>query len=192
MAIKTKKISDLSTISTSESVILGMNGTTTGKIPYSSIMSDVDTKINAALNEFVSSQAETEVVATIAEPAVSCEDFTIMGNKLEIAREKIESLSKELKESNSKFTNFYNRYTTTIKDIRTSVDSFAANSSAPSVTCDCSEKIAALEAKVAALEGFVQALQKDGYLTLAEIRKAATEACPICNHTHEEEQTSAE
>lgn len=48
--------------------------------------------------------------------------------------------------------------------------------------------IAALEVKVAALESFVQALQADGYLTLANIKKAAAEACPICTHTHEEEQ----
>ena len=39
--------------------------------------------------------------------------------------------------------------------------------------------IAALEAKVAALESFVKALQADGYLTLANIKKAAAEACPI-------------
>lgn len=50
--------------------------------------------------------------------------------------------------------------------------------------------ISALETKVAALEGFVQALQADGYLTLANIKKAAAEACPICTHTHEEEQSA--
>lgn len=48
--------------------------------------------------------------------------------------------------------------------------------------------IEALEAKVAALEGFVKSLQAEGYLTLANIKKAAAEACPICTHTHEEEQ----
>lgn len=37
----------------------------------------------------------------------------------------------------------------------------------------------ALDGKVAALEGFVKALQADGYLTLANIKKAAAEACPI-------------
>ena len=46
--------------------------------------------------------------------------------------------------------------------------------------------IEALEAKVEALEGFVKSLQADGYLTLANIKKAAAEACPICTHTHEE------
>lgn len=41
------------------------------------------------------------------------------------------------------------------------------------------ERISALETKVAALEGFVKALQAEGYLTLANIKKAAAEACPI-------------
>jgi hypothetical protein len=55
-----------------------------------------------------------------------------------------------------------------------------ASSPAPiSTGCDCAEKIAALEAKVAALEGFVKALQADGYLTLANIKKAAADACPV-------------
>lgn len=39
--------------------------------------------------------------------------------------------------------------------------------------------VSSLEAKVAALEGFVKALQADGYLTLANIKKAAADACPI-------------
>ena len=43
-----------------------------------------------------------------------------------------------------------------------------------------------LSEKITAIESFLKALQKDGYLTLAEIRKAAADACPICNHTHEE------
>lgn len=48
------------------------------------------------------------------------------------------------------------------------------------------QKVQELSEKVAALESFVHKLQKDGYLTLAEIRKAAAETCPICIHTHEE------
>lgn len=49
-------------------------------------------------------------------------------------------------------------------------------------------KVAELNERVAALEGFVKALQAEGYLTLANIKKAAADACPICTHTHEEEQ----
>ena len=186
MAIKTKKISDLSTISATDSVILGMNGSTTGKIPYSAIMDEVDGKIKMAMQEFVNTQPEPEV-ATIAEPAISPEEITVMGNKIESVREEVGSLSKSIKKTDEKFNTFYNRYTKTIEDMRTSIDGFSAPTS---TGCDCAEKIAALEAKVAALEGFVQALQKDGYLTLAEIRKAAADACPICNHTHEEEQSA--
>lgn len=51
-------------------------------------------------------------------------------------------------------------------------------------------EISDLKERVTKLEQFVQALQKDGYLTLAEIKKAAADACPICTHTHEEETTT--
>ena len=47
-----------------------------------------------------------------------------------------------------------------------------------------------IKEKSAKYEQFIQTLQKDGYLTLAEIKKAAADACPICNHTHEEEITT--
>lgn len=58
--------------------------------------------------------------------------------------------------------------------------SVISNTPAPvASSCDCGEKIAALEAKVAALEGFVKALQEEGYLTLAKIKQAAADACPI-------------
>lgn len=70
-----------------------------------------------------------------------------------------------------------------IDSIKESVSSLTSSiatiSSDNSKKCDCEEKIAALEAKVAALEGFVKALQEEGYLTLAKIKQAAAEACPI-------------
>jgi len=47
-----------------------------------------------------------------------------------------------------------------------------------------------LETKSSSYEKFIKELQKDGYLTLAEIKKAAADACPICTHTHEEENTT--
>lgn len=47
--------------------------------------------------------------------------------------------------------------------------------------------VQSFETRITALESFVQALQKDGYLTLKEIQRAAADACPICNHTHEEQ-----
>ena len=73
-------------------------------------------------------------------------------------------------------------------DIERIKESISSLSSSIATISSHEEKIAALEAKVAALEGFVQALQEEGYLTLAKIKQAAAEACPICTHTHEEEQ----
>ena len=75
-----------------------------------------------------------------------------------------------------------------IANCESKIAELEAKVATPAPSCDCAEKIAALEAKIAALEGFVQALQADGYLTLANIKKAAADACPICTHTHEEEQ----
>lgn len=46
-------------------------------------------------------------------------------------------------------------------------------------SCNCEAKIQELEAKCNAFEQFLKNLQKDGYLTLAEIKKAAAAACPI-------------
>ena len=55
----------------------------------------------------------------------------------------------------------------------------ATNEIVNSIKLLVDDKIAALEAKVAALEGFVQALQEEGYLTLAKIKQAAADACPV-------------
>lgn len=55
---------------------------------------------------------------------------------------------------------------------------------------DLTNRVTELETKSSSYEKFIQELQKDGYLTLAEIKKAAADACPICTHTHEEETTT--
>lgn len=76
----------------------------------------------------------------------------------------------------------------TIANCESKIAELEAKVATPAPSCNCAEKIAALESKIAALESFVQALQTDGYLTLANIKKFAADACPICTHTHEEEQ----
>lgn len=87
-----------------------------------------------------------------------------------------------LKESVSTIANL----TTDIETIKTDIEALKQSVSAIASTpapissgCDCEEKIAALTEKIAKLEGFVQALQKNSYLTLAEVKKAAAEACPV-------------
>jgi hypothetical protein len=130
MAIQTKKISELGTITNLEGEVyfLGTSGGVTGRISKS----DLETNI---LKEVKDSIAQiTEEIAAIKNTQTSL----------------IESV-------------------TTISNIPAPV----------AVECDCEEKITALTEKIAKLEGFVQALQKNSYLTLAEVKKAAAEACPI-------------
>lgn len=76
-------------------------------------------------------------------------------------------------------TNDTRKISNEVDVIKSQVSSIADTPATVSASCDCEEKIAALEAKVAALEGFVKALQEEGYLTLAKIKQAAVEACPI-------------
>lgn len=52
MAIKTKKISDLSSISSTGSYLLGINLGTTGKISYEDIMNDVENRIDIKLASY--------------------------------------------------------------------------------------------------------------------------------------------
>lgn len=123
-------------------------------------------------------------------------DFYVIGCKAgvtgkvatgEIYKEIENLITDKLKSRDASITSFR----TDVEGLKETVGTLS-NQPAPTaiVDCDCADKIATLEAKVAALEGFMQALQKDGYLTLKEIQKAAAEACPICNHTHEEEQAA--
>jgi uncharacterized phage infection (PIP) family protein YhgE len=130
MAIQTKKISELGTITNLEGEVyfLGTSGGVTGRISKS----DLETNI---LKEVKDSIAQiTEEIAAIKNTQTSLiESVTTISNK----------------------------------------------PSTVAVECDCEEKITALSDKIAKLEGFVQALQKNSYLTLAEVKKAAAEACPI-------------
>jgi uncharacterized phage infection (PIP) family protein YhgE len=130
MAIQTKKISELGSITNLEGEVyfLGTSAGVTGRISKSDLESNILKKINDSI-----AQINTEIAS--------------------------------------------------IKNTQTSlIESVTTISNQPStvaVECDCEEKITALTEKIAKLEGFVQALQKNSYLTLAEVKKAAAEACPI-------------
>lgn len=175
MATKIKKISDLDIIRVNNSTkletcnFIANDGILTGKISGKDIVAIV----NSIVSSNNTAEAKLEEIKTLVnsidvETKAVKSSVTTNASKISTVEKKVTELSKEIKKVSDKV------------DAQSSV-----------ATCNCDEKIAALESKISALEGFVQALQKDGYLTLAEIRKAATEACPICNHTHEE-QSSAE
>jgi outer membrane murein-binding lipoprotein Lpp len=176
MAIKTKKITDLGTINVSaegagslndsDFFLIGCKSGVTGKVETSALVN----VINQYVNELVVNATKKYEDSSF----VNVEDVNKVKNEVKILSDNLSDLS--------------------------GMVNVIASTPAPapiSTGCDCESKVAALEskvatleAKVAALEGFVQALQADGYLTLANIKKAAADACPLCNHIHEEEQSA--
>lgn len=167
MAIKTKKITDLSTIQFSDgTVILGSKNGTTGKIGYADVIDVVNGLIKSELEKIQPEETAAVAVAMEEVEDTTSEDITALQECVDTLRTQISSLSKSYKELE--------------KSYKEHLSSSAASN------LELTEQVRLLTLDVESLKSFVQALQKDGYLTLAEIRKAAAEACPICNHTHEE------
>lgn len=169
MAIKTKKISDLSVITGgNDCYLIGQTGSITGKISYQSIMEDVDNRITNALVGF-----SPQVVSVSEEmiSSVSHEDFVSLQNMIEKTKGDVTSISKSVKSIEKNYKTFCTSTTDSILELQQQVsDLIVAN-----------EK----------LTNFVHALQADGYLTLANIKKAAVENCP-CEQPHVEQQTPTE
>ena len=170
MAIKTKKISDLGEI----------------KIDGSTSLEKSDFYFLGCLNGITGKVSTQDIVQSIRSGIVAETNESAEFSRMRSSMDEVSSLSERIVNNDVKIDNL----TSTIETLSASVATIASTPATVSTSCGCEEKIAALEAKVAALEGFVQALQADGYLTLANIKKAAAEACPICNHTHEEEQSA--
>lgn len=184
MAIKTKKITDLTPLSGNNDALsskgdkiyfLGTISDITGKIDYTSIINDVR---DIVANQ-VSSAVETYMVSVAAEeepveevPSASNEDLIRLENFTNQIKRELSDVVAAYKELNNKYISHVTSNAEIILTLQT--------------------QLAEQETKIATLEGFVQALQKDGYLTLKEIQRAAADACPLCNHTHEEEQTPVE
>lgn len=171
MAIKTKKISDLNVISKDlliKSSLLGTQGGMTGQIKFEDLMEKVDERIDTK----IASQPSTISTAAVEEVSVSNEDVENLKSRVETLKGEISDVSSAYKTLNKKYNSYVKSTSETILTLQNTIGE--------------------LSATVEGLVSFVQALQKDGYLTLAEIRKAAADACPICNHTHEEETTTEE
>lgn len=179
MAIKTKKITDLTTLSGKNDTLsskgediyfLGTISETTGKIDYNSIVNDVrdiiTNQVSSAVENYMATAVTEEPVEEV--PSFSNEDFIRLENFTNQIKRELSDVVSAYKDLNKKYTSFV--------------------TSNAEVILTLQRQLAAHEEKIAALESFVHNLQKDGYLTLAEIRKAAADACPICTHTHEEEQ----
>lgn len=162
MAIKTKKITELGQIEVenidilkkSDFYFLGCMGGVTGKVSTS----DVVNAIRANVEDFVYPHQNTEIG--------KLSDRT---TTLEINTENIRGeIDKVVATLNN--TSLSNEKIVVLEEKVQSLETKNAELEA---------KAKGFENRIAALESFVQALQADGYLTLANIKKAAADACPI-------------
>ena len=207
MAIKTKKISDLVQISVNGSVnqvgacdfdksdfyVLACKDSVTGKLPVDKMFTAIRELIDYKTSE-TNKEDEPSTYAMSRSSIEGEETIAAMKKQSSELSANVTSLSQRVDVLDTKIKNNAFSTVSRVDELEERVVVLSEKvENAPSTVsagCDCAEKIAALEAKVAALEGFVQALQAEGYLTLANIKKAAAEACPICTHTHEEEQSA--
>ena len=185
MAIKTRKITDLSELaftydltesgltdfSSNNIWLLGSraqgSSNVTGKVSADGLMKLVQAIVVHKLTEATVVSEPMSVATVDVEETPMLADVETKLNEVSVS---LTSINEKVASLDTKQKNF--SYSTTKK------------------FTDVNEQIAVLTEKVTALESFVQALQKDGYLTLKEIQRAAAQACPICTHTHEEEQSA--
>lgn len=153
MAIKTKKIQDLGDIS------LTKDGLEVSDVYLVASQAGITGKISS--KELVKIN-ETSAIS-ICEKMVS-----ELKAEMKIAND-TKSIQEKIANNNIEITSLKN----SVKSLSDKVDSKSV------ATCDCESKIEALEAKVAVFESFLKALQADGYLTLANIKRAAAEFCPL-------------
>ena len=141
MAIKTKKITDLSTlgnISAANTFFLGVDNDITGKISYGDILDDV--------REIVNGTVKTTVPAAFAELTATTEETTTSKNEdVERLEKFVNQMKKELsdvtaayKSLNSKYTSYVLSTSETILSLQTTIGSQSE--------------------KIEKLESFVQAL----------------------------------
>lgn len=161
MAIRTKKISELGKLSVTEDKIK-----TAGSLYVIGSEQEVTGKVDVSeiydvIVNYVS-QCISALQPTQQASAVASEE----SETLATLKASLTSVTKQVSDLSKKYSNFVSSDGVMLDEMNT--------------------KIAALEEKCAKYEQFITSLQKDGYLTLKEIQRAAADACPICNHTHEE------
>ena len=168
MAIRTKKISDLSKIeATAESLVLGVNGGTTGKIELSEIAKFVKSGIQ--LPETQKSEVTKDDLVKVQDSVTKCETVVATAKKA----------SDELA---SKFTTMVYSQTHKNADYESKISALEAR-------CETLEGLVdSLNDKVEKLIDFVHSLQGEGYLTLANIKRLAAEHCPCEGEIHNGEQ----
>lgn len=190
MAIKTKKITDLGQIEVenidilkkNDFYFLGCMGGVTGKVSTS----DVVNAIRANVEDFVYPHQNTQIAEVKNQVKLLSDKLeTSFGHldKVDNVEKTLNVLSGDVDYVKTKITE-QDTFNSELNTFRTSTDDKINNlvyndSTNTGKIRELEIKIAELESKVSAFETFVQALQADGYLTLANIKKAAADACPV-------------
>lgn len=179
MAIKTKKISELASLDlggTAVEVITsgGVNllGTTTGgvtgKLSTKTLYDAIKSEVLEACRQEIS--ANENARNTPALMSLRSEDLTSVNESIATLTSKLQTTNKALNDLSLKYKNYTFNTAKRINSI--------------------SETLEESVEKLAKLEQFIKDLQKDGYLTLAEIKKAASVCFPVS--TTETTEESAE
>lgn len=156
MAIKTKKISDLDEIGLTNVVLLGCQNGTTGKIPYAVITADVEKLIDEKL-------ADSNLVQTVALTKTKMSEVDQVNDSVTDVQQKIETLKSENTDLRNKCKELSDRLIAQSNQLNTAI-------------LDCQNTVSKVYADTNKIISFIKDLQKDGYLTLAEIKKAAANA----------------
>jgi phage I-like protein len=159
MAIKTKKISELGKLVVSAETIetISLLGVNSSGVTGKVDMKDVLGVIRGDAQSIA--QTTMSSIPTVVTTSIDETEISSLKTSLQTTNTKFATVEKSVSDLVAKYKTF--TYTQT-------------------------QKVNELETKVAALEAFVHALQVDGYLTLANIKRLAAEHCP-CEATHEEQ-----
>lgn len=164
MAIKTKKISDLGSINfESGSVILGCTSDVTGKIEYSKICDLISEIVNAAINKTEVKNVQEKVAFASMRNAEISDSVSSLQTEIVNLKSENEKLTKECKDLLTQINTHVKACDDAILSLQSSIHTNSVDI----------EKVI----------NFIKELQKDKYLTLAEIKKAAANAFPASEET---------
>lgn len=161
MAIKTKKITDLKDIVSDDLanncyLIASVKSGVTGKVSYELIKNDIEDLIDSKI---ANTEVEVQTASLCEESSVSSEVIeALQQQNLQLKRE-ISDVVTRYSELHDNYNNFVITSNSTILTLQTAISDISSNT----------EK----------LIEFIRDLQKDKYLTLAEIKKAAIKAFPV-------------
>lgn len=167
MAIKTKRISDLDTIMFDNgSVILGCNGGTTGKIEYETIYNAVSEMVNEVVEKLNINSPSEQSTFDLRRSVEDDESISDLKNEIEKLKLENEIISEQHKKLQSEVNYIVSRVLQMNEDVN--------------------KRISDNDNDINKTIQFIKELQKDGYLTLAEIKKAASRAFPVTDTSEEE------